>query len=227
MNLIKKINRIPLTSFLLFSLIAGMAILLPLSLALIQQQTKLPSSAAPNPTPIKTIQAYGPIPDQPPEIDKINPFVSKAGDVILIEGKNLGQNPKDRKIIFPNAQADENDILKWQPNLVQVRIPKGAKSGLVKLMIGPWQTTWPIPLTIYNYQTKTQLIYQKHYLQITNPDNSKIDTVYIWLDKNDKIATSASSLDLTWLNKLPLAVNLINSAGQIIPFYVNPTQFGF
>ncbi len=227
MNLIRKVNTIPLTTFLLFSLVIGFIFLIPLSILLVQQQTKLPSSAAPNPTPIRPIKTYGPIPSQPPQIDKLIPFVGKSGDVILIQGKNLGNNPKESRIIFPGVAASPTDILRWKDKEIAVRIPAAARSGLVRVIIGPWQVSWSIPLTIYNYKTKLHLKYSPPVLKLEGVGLKRVEDVYIWLDKGNKIATSAAFLSQTKLHHLPLAVALIDKEGRIIPFYVSPAEFGF
>ncbi len=227
MNLIRKVNTIPLTTFLLFSVVIGFIFLIPLSLLLVQQQTKLPSSAAPNPTPIKPIKVYGPIPTKPPQIDKVTPFVSKRGDVVLIQGKNLGNNPKESKIIFPGAVASSTDILKWKDKEIAVRVPVTAYSGLIKVVIGPWQVSWDIPLTIYNYDTKLHLRYLPPFLKLEGEGLQRVKKVTVWLSENNKIATSAAFLSQVRLNHTPLAVALRDREGQIVPFYVNPTEFGF
>jgi len=226
MNIIQRVNQIPLSRFLTFTLIAGFLLVLPLSIYLVQQQTRLPSSAAPEPTPVKKIVPYGPVPDQPPKVRLITPFIGKVGDLVVIKGRNLGENPKDRKIIFAGVIAQESDIMSWQDDQIQVVVPQGAGSGLIKIIIGPWRTTWGIPFIVYNRQTRLKLSYTNKRLRFSELP-ARADQVFVWPVIGEKVATQAALIGTLRLDKPPVAVALYDTTGKLIPFYVDPIEFGF
>ncbi len=225
-QVIRRVNQIPLSRFVIFTLVAGLMVFLPLSIWLVKQQTQLPSSAAPNPTPIRKIKPLGPIPTQPPKIKVITPFIGKMGDVVMIKGKNLGDNPKDRKVIFGGIIAKEEDIIDWQDNQIEVKVPWGAKSGLIRVVIGPWQVTWGIPFIVYDKETQLKLRWKGNHIKLEGKAD-KVDQVWIWRGVDDKLATGAAYIKTISLNRPPLAVVLYDEKGKIIPFYVDPLEFGF
>ncbi|NOY14873.1 MAG: hypothetical protein GXP43_01505 [bacterium] len=226
MNVIRRINQIPLSKFALFTLAAGLAIFLPLSLWLVRQQTQLPSSAAPRLTPVKKIESFGPVPSQPPQIKLITPFIGKVGDVVVIKGKNLGDNPKDREIVFAGVIAKEEDILSWKDDQIQVKVPWGARSGLIRVVIGPWQMSWGIPFIVYSKETKLKVSYQGRRLDLRG-EAGAVDTVFIWPKVAEKISTTAAGMKEVILTKPPVAVALYDKLGRLVDFYVDPIEFSF
>ncbi len=225
-QVIRRVNQIPLGRFVLFTVVAGLMIVLPLSIWLVKQQTQLPTSAAPNPTPVKKIEPLGPVPTVPPKIKLITPFIGKVGDVVVIKGENLGNNPKDRKIIFAGVIAKEEDIVSWKDNQIQVKVPWGARSGLIRVVIGHWQLSWGIPFIVYDQNTKLKLSYQGQRLELEG-DKSQIEEVFVWRQVKDKIATAAGFLNQIPLPKPPVAVALYDKVGKLVPFYVDPVEFEF
>ncbi len=226
MNIIRQVNQIPIKLFFIAAISVGLIITIPLSLYLVQKQTRLPSSAAPVTTPKPKIRALGPIPNQPPKVELITPFLGKAGDLVLIKGENLGNYPRNSQIVFGHVKAQDSDIINWTNNQIQVKVPWKATSGLIKVIIGHWRITWGIPFTVYDYNTKTKLGYKNNYLTLTDA-STKIDSIYVWLTKTNKIATQAGFVNQIKLDRPPMSVAMYDRTGRLVPFYVDPVEFNF
>ncbi len=78
--------------------------------------------------------------EETPEITAIKPVVGLTGDILVIEGKNFGENKSDSYVEFIDSEAtykakiEEKDE-EWIDNKVMVKVPSHIKREIVKVRI--------------------------------------------------------------------------------------------
>jgi hypothetical protein len=210
--------------------ILGLLITLPVGVWMVQQETKLGSSAYfEKPQPISTItQEHGKLPQEQPEITLIWPFLGKPGDAVLVYGENFGDNPKNKTLVFGNEKIEENKILRWEDDLIEFQLPNiytGTYFDPINLTVGEYSTSWSYPITIYDLNTKAQVANPDQELIIKNAPNNI--SVEIYFENGQKNVKQLSE-DLTLANDSSiLTIVLLDKNDQPIPFLVDPTEFGF
>ena len=75
---------------------------------------------------------------QSPKITGVTPTTSKIGDIITINGSNFGSIQGTSTVNFTNAVASE--YIKWTDTQIQVKVPKGAKSGFISVTVNTYKS---------------------------------------------------------------------------------------
>ena len=233
MNLLSFIDRFSYKQILSVAILLALLFALPTTIWLVNQQTKLYSSAHKENLPpgyFVESEPFGAPNPNPPKIEGIRPFLGKVDDVVLISGKDFGQNPQNRKILFGGVLADEKDILRWHNDLIEVMVPLGAVSGLVTVVDVDKQDTFGLPFTVYSPQTKTRVFWQGNNLAMESGfDVSRANVVLANGQSQEKQIGEKQSITVLWENFPREIVNLslYDTSGQLLPYFVNPTDFGF
>lgn len=237
MNILKKFDQLSYRTS--FFLCIGITILLflPILLFAVQNRTQLTSKAAlvlPTPTPLA--KTYGSLPTSAPTITRVWPWVGKPGDTIIIEGKNFGTNPPDSRIAIGNVVIDDSAILDWSDTRIELVLPTDAPSGSpVQLRVGTYPVVESVPLVFYDDATPIRL--HKTGTNITS--QGILDTVQVssWTSVNGQIQKKTTTYvgkpgaGTTLLTLAPsetlLSLVLRDKNGAVIPYVVDPIEFGF
>ncbi|NMB56764.1 hypothetical protein GYA19_02395 [Candidatus Beckwithbacteria bacterium] len=209
----------------------------PVAVYLVQQQTRIGSRAAYEKPEVMQQEKTpeGPIPENPPAIGRVFPWVGKVGDIVWIQGKNFGSNPKEKKLTIGGVELSDAQIDVWNDDVIQAYIPEGVKTGAyVVIKIGDHPVTKSKPMVIYDQNTSIKL--RKDETKIYVADASRIKKVVVWTG-DDEIAEQRHDEDInnklgeTVLfdtNNLPiLSILILDSDGQSLPYYVDPIEFDF
>jgi len=226
MKILQTLEKISFKKIVSFTFLAAIVLSIPVTVWVSQQETKLASKAYfEKPEVIKPIQKYGAPPSGEPRIDLVWPFLGKPGDAVLIEGENFGENPRDKKLIFSGQLVPETDINRWTPNLIEFLVPQGSNSGLISLETGGKTAGWPYFFTVYNLQTKIQVTENNDILRIINaPQGTKIEVFFT--DGGQLISDQPQAIRLP-SDKTIVSVLVKNSQDHLLPFFVEPEEFGF
>jgi len=135
MKFSNQINSLSLKTILAINLFLAILVFIPLTIYLSQKQTRLAGKAAlpippvtlipPSPTPTPPLI----IPQGKPEIFGFRLFYGKAGDAVIIAGKNFGS--QKQKVFFNNLEASH--IISWSNNEVVALVPDKATAGPIKI----------------------------------------------------------------------------------------------
>ena len=66
-----------------------------------------------------------------PEIRDIEPSIGSAGDIMLINGANFGQNKDSSYIEIAGSRLTSSSYLGWSENQIKVQLPLNVQDGLV------------------------------------------------------------------------------------------------
>ena len=91
-------------------------------------------------------------PSEPPEITFISPFYGKAGDSVIIKGKNFGSKIDD--IYFNDVKASK--IKSWKNNQIHVLVPENATSGKIKIK----EAISPYNFIVFEKKTFCELLFE-------------------------------------------------------------------
>lgn len=236
MKILKFIDRFSFSQLASVGVVLGLLITLPVAVLLTQQETKLLSQAAREapvtPTPI----VYGPLPEGLPVIETILPFLGKVGDSLLVRGKNFGNNPREKAAFFNQQVLTPAEIVRWEDGELELTIPQGAVSGFLRIQVGGREAAWERPITVYNATTKTQVRKEGQRLSVVNAAGLK--TVKVWFQGQGGLAEINFETPLTvgptprvLVEQLPGAriesLAFYDARGNLLPFFVNPAEFGF
>lgn len=184
-------------------------------------------------TPQITKRPFGPIPQNPPNITQVFPWVGKTGDVILIEGDHFGDNPLEKQIIIGQVPVTEDQILDWTDDEIQALIPAGStQGGSVEVRVGTHSPAVSLPFVLYDASTKLQL--KKIGTMITALSPDQIRTIRWWGALGDTVTVhevrrsvpSDPVLFDTQREEIR-SLLLYDAAGTMLPYYVDPEEFGF
>jgi hypothetical protein len=141
-----------------FNLVLFMVLIVPISVRLAQQTTENRSSAAEE-APIVI-----PPPNYPagnPQIDRVSNFFGKTGDTVVIIGANFGDYQWDSKIYVGNTEAPKESVVKWSNNILEIKIPEGARTGQVWIVTNGKEAKWDGSLLLYDVARAAQIGLQK------------------------------------------------------------------
>jgi len=166
----------------------------------------------------------------PIEVTRVYPFLGKADDEVILLGKNFGLNPKDKFLSLNNIAIEEERIEAWQDNLISFFLPEGAGSGIIKIRAGSFTWQSPQPFIIYDAHTPTKIQKNGQTLAIVSSldiaqaryklvNQSKEKEVKVTMESN-VFSFVADPGEIEYLL-------LYNQQNQLVPFYVNPTEFDF
>ncbi len=154
-----------------FNLVLFLVLIVPISIQLAQQDTENRSGAAGEvePAPIIPPPNY---PVNPPSIDRVSTFFGKAGDTIVILGANFGDYQWESKVFVGNTEAPKDAVVRWSNNIVEVKIPDGARTGQVWINSNNREAKWEGSLLLYDVARAAQIGMQK-----ISSTNGKVYTV--------------------------------------------------
>jgi len=234
MSVLKAFDQLSFKKLFWLALIVGVGLTIPLTVILIQQDTKLFSKADFKP-PSSPVFNRGPAPTQTVKIRTIEPFLGKEGDIVVVTGSNFGFFPKKAYIQVGVLKIPEDHIVAWDDNKISFYLPSAAKSGDITIYNGHSLTNWPKILTVYSTSTKTKVIREENSLLIANANNVGRIVYYDSAgERYEKTISppltnqSSPTAVVNDLNNRKVAwVTLFDSQNIVIPFYVSPEDFGF
>ncbi len=241
MSLLAFIDRFSFRQILSAALILAITFAVPTTVFLIIQQTRLYSSAHKSKLPANyelVKEPFGQPSKRPPQIDYLRPFLGKVDDVVFIFGRDFGQNPPSREIYFGGVKAHEEDILRWHDDLIEVMVPEGAVSGLVKVVDNHQEGVSDWPFIVYDETVKTRVFWQ---VPAGVGQGNRLMVENGWAVARAVAVTSSGQVFQASLKPgtaiMPLVENLpsrdlkslvlYDQNGLLIPFFVNPLDFGF
>lgn len=212
------------------SLIITIVLMIPITVTLVEQQTKITGRAyfeKPNPVTPTPFEYGNPSLGQP-QISLVWPFLGKPGDAVLLYGENLGDNPKEKSLILGSQVINEKDIISWTPTLVKFQIPSDSKVGVfepLELSVANQISVWEHPFVIYSVNTKVQISKSNNHIEIFNNPNDGIITIDF--NDGDQMEVNAENSIPLPAGKTIVSIKLTDKNGLPIPFFVEPTEFGF
>lgn len=141
-----------------FNVVLFLVLIIPISVRLAKQDTENRSSAAEE-APLVT-----PPPNYPlgvPKIDRVSTFFGKTGDTVVVLGANFGDYQWGSKIYVGNVEAAKDGVVRWSNNIIEVKIPDGARSGSVWVTINAKEAKWDGSLLLYDVARAAQIGFQK------------------------------------------------------------------
>lgn len=141
-----------------FNLLLFLVLIIPLSVSLSQQSTENRSGAAEE-GPVVT-----PPPNYPvgiPKIERVSTFFGKTGDTIVILGSNFGDYQWASKVYVGNVEAPLESIVRWSNNILEIKIPEGARTGSVWIVTNSKEAKWDGSLLLYDVAKAAQIGIQK------------------------------------------------------------------
>ena len=242
-KLFEKLNQLSYPTILFIASCVTVACVLPLWIYIARQQTRLATKAvetAPLVVLVKPTPVTGPVPTNPPTITRVYPWVGKAGDVIIIEGKNFGVYPKNRRLSIGGAVVPDTTISDWQDSRIEAIIPSNPQQGgVVAVRIDTHPIAESTPLAFYDETAIVRL--RKQGAVIAGEGLSGIIHVSVWTangksfgsaqDKRETTITAKPNEKTTLFTLSPneeiLSLLLSDEKGPLIPYSLNPTEFGF
>lgn len=143
-----------------FNVVLLLVLVIPLTVQLVNTDTENRSGAAGElePSPIIPPPNY---PVNPPTLERVNTFFGKTGDTIVLIGTNFGDYQWGSKVFVGNVEAPKEMIVRWSNNILEVKIPEGARTGKVWVTINGKQASWGGNLILYDKARATQIGIQK------------------------------------------------------------------
>lgn len=226
MSFLHKLEKISFKKLFTITFISFLVFAAPTLVWVSQQQTQLSSKAYfEKPQVIKPVKKYGAASSGNPQITLVWPFLGKAGDAVLIEGINFGDNPQNKKLRIGNVLVPEDLINTWVDNLIEFIIPPQTISGLVNLEINGNKTSWPYLFTIYDLDTNIQVTENNDIVKVLNiAPGSKIE---IYFADGSKMESDKLDGVVVPSNKTIISIVVKNNQGYPLKFYVDPEEFGF
>lgn len=234
MSLLSFIDRFSFKQILSAAILLAILFAVPTTVWLVNQQTKLYSSAHKENLPAGYFveeEPFGQASANPPEITSISPFLGKVDDVVLIYGHDFGQNPEDRAIYFGSVKADPKDILKWHDNEINVMVPEGAQSGQITVVEVDKSDTYSLPFTVYDRNTQVRVFWEANNLSMEKGfEVAKARVILASGQEENREIKDPGTITVIWDNipsKDISYISLQDAAGNPVSFYVNPLEFGF
>jgi len=234
LSLLSFVDRFSYKQILAVGILLAVLFAIPTTVLLVRQQTRLYSSAHKANLPANyevVVEPFGQPSANPPKIKQIKPFLGKVDDVVFIYGRDFGQNPQDRSIYFGGVKVHEEDILKWHNEVIEVMVPLGAESGPVRVMVAGRENTYGLPFTVYDMTTKRKVFWQGNDLMVEEGFNAARVLAVMANGEQREGSVSINQPVGLLLAGLPsrdlAALVLYDAAGRLLPFFVNPPDFGF
>lgn len=141
-----------------FNVVLFLVLIVPISVRLAQQDTENRSSAAEE-VPLVTPPANYPTGN--PKIDRVSTFFGKTGDTIVVLGTNFGDYQWASKVYVGNVEAPKDAIIRWSNNVLEVKIPDGARTGQVWVAMNGKEARWEGSLLLFDVARAAQIGFQK------------------------------------------------------------------
>lgn len=237
MNLLNTIDRISYGKIISLGVFLALLFGVPTTVLLVRQRTQITSRAYQKPeVMVEQKEPPGPIPAEPSQIGRVFPWVGKVGDIIWLQGFHFGNNPAAKSLTIGGVAVSDDDIAGWRDDQVQAIIPAGAQQGgVVEVRVGNHPTARSLPIVLYDRNTKIKLRKQGNLILALN--GGEIAKVQAWTgDENTPTqfvegeiqgnpGGETSVFDTAGLPMLTLL--LFDRNGNILPYYVDPVEFGF
>ncbi len=224
-NIFKQIDQISFKQIFSFSVIIAILIAIPITVWTAQQKTETQSSAYfDKPEPVK--EKYGSAPSGNPQISLVWPFVGKVEDAVIIQGNNFGNNPKNKKLYLGNTSVPEDFIKDWQPNEIVFHVPPNSSFGPIRMEISGKQADWTYPFTVYSTLTKMQVTEKNGVIWVRN--NPKPVSITLFFRDGEQMKSDNPTRGINYpQEKQIISVQVTDKNGNRLPFYVEPSEFGF
>lgn len=226
MNILNSLEQISFKKLASLTFLAGLILAVPVSVWVVQQQTKSQSKAFfEKPEVIIPEKKYGQPSSGQPKINLVWPFLGKVGDSVLLHGQNLGNNPINKQLTVDGKIVSEKEIIKWTPNLIEFMIPRDSRRGPIKIKIAGKSASWDLPFTVYNLETKTQVTENNDIVRVMKgPAEGKIK---IYFSDTEVIESNEFDSVKVPHDKTIVSIEILNRYNQPISFFVEPDEFGF
>lgn len=234
MSLIDTIERTSFKKIFWAALLFGVLLTVPVTVYLIQTETRLFSSADFKPPSMPELKR-GQAPKIAPKISSIAPFLGKEGDIVILIGKNFGYYPVGASLKVGRVIVPEDHLVSWEDTKIAFYIPTISKSGKISLNTGSFFITWPKILTVYTPNETTKITKKANSLNISHALNVARVVYYgpdgkRYEERLTRPLTNGPEPE-TLVKKLqtnnPSWITLFDLQNIAIPFYVNPADFGF
>lgn len=143
-----------------FNVVLFLLMVVPISLRLAQMDTENRSSAA-NEIAEPVVTPPPDYPAAPPKIDRVSMFFGKTGDTVVVLGANFGAYKWGSRVFVGNTEAADSQIVRWSNTILEVKIPEGARTGRVWVVINGVQANWEGSLLLYDVSRAAQIGLQK------------------------------------------------------------------
>lgn len=228
MNILKFIDQLSFKKIVLLSFVAALVLAIPLSVWVVQQQTRLDSEAFfSQPKPIAPDKKYGPVSAGQPQITLVWPFLGKIGDAVLIYGFNFGNNPLEKTLTIGSRVVPEDDIKKWTPELIEFVIPPNSQSEPISLKVAGKTALWDYPFTVYDLDTKIQVTEKDNIVRVINPPAGAGAKIKLYFRNGDFLESSDFKQTSYPEDKEIISVEIVDANNNSLPFFVEPDEFGF
>ena len=141
-----------------FNVVLFLVLIVPLSVSLSQQTTENRSNADEGTAVVVPPPNY---PTVPPKIDRVSTFFGKTGDTVVVLGSNFGDYQWGSKVFVGNTEAPKEAIVRWTNSILEVKIPEGARTGQVWVVIDSKESRWEGSLLLYDVARAAQIGLQK------------------------------------------------------------------
>jgi len=215
------------------ALLIGLALTIPVSVYLIQTETKLFSKADFIPPELPKLKR-GSRPKISLEIDLVAPFLGKEGDIIIVNGSNFGYYPEGAYLQIGNTEVPEDHLVSWEDTKISFYLPTVARSGKLTINTGSFSASWPRIITVYDINTKTKISKSGERLLVSNAQNL---TRLVYYDNKGERYEERLTKPLNSEETVPLVdklqirnvnwLTIFDPHDVVIPFYVSPKEFGF
>jgi hypothetical protein len=234
-TLFEKLNRLSYPTVIFIASCITLISVLPLWIYISGQQTRIATRAVETTSVVSTIRpnpTQGPVPASPPTITRAYPWVGKAGDVIIIEGKNFGAYPKNRRLSIGGVVVPDMDITYWENTRIEAIIPNGSKQGgSVAIRIDTYPIVESLPLVFYDQTASVRLRKQGAVVTVEGVSGEIRATLFTQNGKRETTVTGTDQETVTLFTLLPaeeiLTLLLADEKGAYIPYSLNPAEFGF
>jgi hypothetical protein len=237
MSVLNSIDRISYGKIISLGVFLALLFGVPTTVLLVRQRTQITSRAYQKPEiMVESNEPPGPIPTQPPRIGRVFPWVGKVGDVIWVQGFDLGNSPASKNLTIGGVAITEADIAGWRDDQIQAIIPAGTKQGgIVEVRVGNHPVSRSLPIVLYDRNTKIKLIKRGNLILALN--GGEIAKVQAWTgDENTPTQFVEGEIQGNPGGETPvfdtaglpmLTLLLFDRNGTILPYYVDPVEFGF
>lgn len=220
------------------SLLIALAFAIPAVVLIAQERTRLGSKAYQKPQVITSKEKLlpGPIPAVAPKIGRVFPWVGKIGDIVWLQGENFGNNPSKKRLIIGGVMLTEDYITSWQDTEIQAVIPQGAKQGgIAEVRVGQHPSSQSLPMVLYDKDAKIKL--RKKGTLISAQNAGAVARAVYWTG-DERTPTETAEIAIApipagetplfdTLGKPILTILLYDAVGTVLPYYVDPIEFGF
>ncbi len=226
MNFFQKIAQSSYKEIVGLTVLVTVVVSIPVTLLAVQKETQLEGTAGTGKTPHSFTKPSGEtkLSTGEPNLSLVWPFLGKVGDAVLIEGENLNQGKGSRAILVGGEVVSEDDIYRWEDEVIEFAVPEGSGSGAVRVQMAGETLTWPYPFTVYDRGTEVRVVRVNNSLEVLNsPEDVELE---VYLEGGvEPLWSDEPSVEIPEASVLSVAVR--DSNGNLLPFYVEPQEFGF